>query len=165
MYLYLYLYIYMYIYVNQLISLKNTTQFHMMSQRNASFYLATTESRCSHRWYSVKKGVLKNFIGKHLCWSLFLIKLQAFRKIKNIKYSPPMHSSPKFTRSTGSAEFSMVEATIYWGERLSCGVIFVGGGEGEELSGGQLRGKRKVVLRGNSFTYCLYLQNGLEFFN
>ena len=34
-----------------------------------------SEQRCS-----VKKGVLKdfvNFIGKHLCWSLFLIKLQA----------------------------------------------------------------------------------------
>ena len=126
--MYIYICIYMYIYVNQLISLKNTTQFHMMSQRNASFYLATTESRSSHPWCSVKKGVLKNFIGKHLCWSLFLIKLQAFRKIKNIKYSPPMHSSPQFTRSTGSAEFSMVEATIYWGGWFSCGVIFVGGG-------------------------------------
>ena len=34
----------------------------------------------SHRRCSVKKGVLKkiaNFIGKHLCWSFFLIKLQA----------------------------------------------------------------------------------------
>ena len=35
-----------------------------------------------------KKAVLKNFAifaGKHLCWSLFLIKLQAFRPIlKNI---------------------------------------------------------------------------------
>ena len=32
-----------------------------------------------------KIGVLKNFIrftGKHLCWSLFLIKLQAFRPAK-----------------------------------------------------------------------------------
>ena len=38
--------------------------------------------RSSHRRYSVKKGVLKNFAnfkGKHLCWSLFLIKLQAWR--------------------------------------------------------------------------------------
>ena len=131
----------MYIYVNQLISLKNTTQFHMMSQRNASFYLATTESRSSHPWCSVKKGVLKNFIGKHLCWSLFLIKLQAFRKIKNIKYSPPMHSSPQFTRSTGSAEFSMVEATIYWGGWFSCGVIFVGGG-GDYPVGNYMGGER-----------------------
>ena len=37
--------------------------------------------RSSHRRCSVKKGVLKkfgNFPGKHLCWSLFLIKLQAW---------------------------------------------------------------------------------------
>ena len=38
--------------------------------------------RSSHRRCSVKKGVLKNFAeltGKHLCWCLFLIKLQALR--------------------------------------------------------------------------------------
>ena len=36
--------------------------------------------RSSHRKCSVKKDVLKtfaNFTGKHLCWILFLIKLQA----------------------------------------------------------------------------------------
>ena len=40
--------------------------------------------RSSHRRCSVKKGFpknLANFTGKHLCWSLFLIKLQAFRCI------------------------------------------------------------------------------------
>ena len=40
------------------------------------------ESRSSHRICS-KKTVLKNFTistRKHLCWSLFLIKLQAFLK-------------------------------------------------------------------------------------
>ena len=45
--------------------------------------LSQTPSRSSHRRCSVKKGVLKNFanfIGKHLCWSLFLIKLLAFIK-------------------------------------------------------------------------------------
>ena len=34
-----------------------------------------------HQRCSVKRGVLEklaNFIGKHLCWSLFIIKLQAF---------------------------------------------------------------------------------------
>ena len=38
--------------------------------------------RSSHQRWSVKKAVLKNFaifIGKHQCWSLFLIRLQAFR--------------------------------------------------------------------------------------
>ena len=32
----------------------------------------------THHWRSVEKGVLKhfpNFIGKHLCWSLFLINV------------------------------------------------------------------------------------------
>ena len=36
--------------------------------------------RSSHRRFSAKQGVLKNFAnftGKHRCWSLFLIKLQA----------------------------------------------------------------------------------------
>ena len=33
--------------------------------------------KSSHRWCSVKKVFLKNF-GKHLCWSLFLIKLKVF---------------------------------------------------------------------------------------
>ena len=43
----------------------------------------STNIRSSHRRCSVKKGVFKNFpnfTGKHLCQSLFLIKLQAFRQ-------------------------------------------------------------------------------------
>ena len=38
-----------------------------------------------------KKAVLKNFsvfTGKHLCWSLFLIKLQAFRSATSLKRDP-----------------------------------------------------------------------------
>ena len=41
------------------------------------------ESSHSHVFF--KRGVLKNFAnirGKHLCWSLFLIKLQAFRLLR-----------------------------------------------------------------------------------
>ena len=41
--------------------------------------------RSSHQRRSVKKGVLENltnFTGKHPCWSLFLIKLQASTFIK-----------------------------------------------------------------------------------
>ena len=44
--------------------------------------------RSSHRRCSLKKGLLKNFtifIGKHLCWSLFLIKLQALRPVTLLK--------------------------------------------------------------------------------
>ena len=43
--------------------------------------LRLTRSRSSHRRCSVKKEILKdfaNFTWKHLCRSLFLIKLQAF---------------------------------------------------------------------------------------
>ena len=37
--------------------------------------------RSNHRRWTIKNSVLKNFVistGKHLCWSLFLIKLQVF---------------------------------------------------------------------------------------
>ena len=45
-----------------------------------SNFLTESIIRSSHRRCSVKKAVLKefaNFTGKHRCWSLFLIKLQA----------------------------------------------------------------------------------------
>ena len=45
-------------------------------------------ARSSHRSCSVKKSILKNFSnfsGKHLCWSLVLIKLQAFRPATLLK--------------------------------------------------------------------------------
>ena len=48
-------------------------------------------SRSSHRVYSVKKGILKNsanFTEKDLCWSLFLIKLQAFKPAYLLKRDP-----------------------------------------------------------------------------
>ena len=38
-----------------------------------------------------KKGFLKNFAnftGKHLCWNLFLIKLQALRPVTLLKRDP-----------------------------------------------------------------------------
>ena len=44
--------------------------------------------RSSHRGYSVKKDFLNNFAnftGKHLCQSLFLTRLQAFRHVTLIK--------------------------------------------------------------------------------
>ena len=45
-------------------------------------------NRSSHWRCSVKKGVLKNFAnftGKYLCWSLFLINLQALRSATLLK--------------------------------------------------------------------------------
>ena len=49
------------------------------------------KSRSSHQRCSIKKAVLKNiaiFTGIHLCWSLFLIKLQALRPATLIKETP-----------------------------------------------------------------------------
>ena len=46
------------------------------------FLLICFGDRGSHQKVFYKKGVLKNFVnftGKHLCWSLFLINLQAWR--------------------------------------------------------------------------------------
>ena len=48
-------------------------------------FLRTPPNRSSHWRCSIKKAAPKNFIiftGKHLCWSLFLIKLQACNIIK-----------------------------------------------------------------------------------
>ena len=43
-------------------------------------YFVYCQKQTSEWRFSVKKGVLKDFVnfkGKHLCWSLFLINLQA----------------------------------------------------------------------------------------
>ena len=62
--------------------------------------------RNNHRRCSVKKGFLKsfaNFTGKHLCWRLFLIKLQAWRpKICEIFKNAHFEEHP---RTAASAYF------------------------------------------------------------
>ena len=48
-------------------------------------YFKSGLSEAATRGALLKKSVLKNFAnhtGKHLCWSLFLIKLQAYNFIK-----------------------------------------------------------------------------------
>ena len=48
----------------------------------ASLVFIKNRCRSSRSQMFFKIGVLKNFAmftGKHLCWSLFLIKMQAFR--------------------------------------------------------------------------------------
>ena len=54
-----------------------------------SFNVMTLHSS-SHQRCSLKMAILKNsvlFTGKHLCWNLFLIKLQAFRPVTLLKRS------------------------------------------------------------------------------
>ena len=61
---------------------KNSGTIHLKIIKRTDLLIAENEldrnCKSSHRRYSVKRGVLKNFpnfTGKHLCWSLFLIKL------------------------------------------------------------------------------------------
>ena len=64
-------------------------------ERKIFFYfkvvLSFIVNRSSHRRCSIKKAVLKNFVtftGSHLCWSLLLIKLQAWSSATLLKETP-----------------------------------------------------------------------------
>ena len=68
--------------------------------------------RSSHRRYSVKKVVLKNvadFTGQHLCWSLFLIKLQALKAYHFMRETP---------RQVLSCEYCEIFKNTYFEKRL-----------------------------------------------
>ena len=57
-------------------------------------------SSCSQMFFKI--GLFKNFAnftGKHLCWSLFLIKLQAFRSSNLFYRTPPVAASKMFFSS------------------------------------------------------------------
>ena len=61
---------------------------HLEELINSFSKILQSVARNSHQRCSLKKGVLKNlanFTEKHLCWSLFLIKLQAFRPVTLFK--------------------------------------------------------------------------------
>ena len=61
-----------------------------MPESYSIFALSWSSSRSSRRRCSIKKAVLKNFTiftGKHLCWSLFLTKLQASIPYENFWFS------------------------------------------------------------------------------
>ena len=58
----------------QLITIIDLVHKHLKRQKGAVFGTAWNH-------FSVEKGALKNFVnfaGKHLCWSLILIKLQLY---------------------------------------------------------------------------------------
>ena len=59
----------------------------------------------------MKKGVLKNFTiftGKHLCWSLFLIKLQALRAATRTS----IYICLKITTTISTIKSQLVEYTF-----------------------------------------------------
>ena len=69
-------------------------------------------SRSSHWRCSIKKGALKNFAvltEKHLCWSLFLIKLQAWRHATLLNETPTQ---------VFSWEYCEIFKNIYFEEHL-----------------------------------------------
>ena len=74
--------------------------------------------KSSHLKFSVKKGVLKNFAsftGKHPCWSLFLIKLQAFRVATLLKETPTQVFSSEICeifKNTYFEEFLRMTASV-----------------------------------------------------
>ena len=84
--------------VNTNINIKTT---HLISLTFFSYFLSfdshvfiffvfciSSNYKCSHRKCSVKKGAIRNFAkftGKHLCQSLFLIKLQAWSFAKFLR--------------------------------------------------------------------------------
>ena len=57
---------------------------------SAQLHFRKSYFRSTHQRCSVKKGNLKNFAnfkGKHLCWSLFLIKLQVLKLLVTVSTS------------------------------------------------------------------------------
>ena len=80
------------------------------------YFNVVINNKSSHRKCSGKKSVLKNFAnltGRHLCWILFLIKLQAFRLKQEIfwknhilfSFKPltkPLFQIPKLSIYTGA---------------------------------------------------------------
>ena len=70
------------------------------------FYISIYGS--SHRRCSVEKGVYKNFVnftGKHLCWSLFLIKLQATTASEFIGDTTLLHETILKKHTKGKTNF------------------------------------------------------------
>ena len=65
-----------------------------IKQKNSKLYIKqknSLNSRSSHQRCSIEKSVLKNFsifTAKHLCWSFFLIELQAWRPAILLKETP-----------------------------------------------------------------------------
>ena len=82
----------------------------------------------SHRSYSVEKGVLKNFTGRHFCWSPFLIKLQAPSKKETLaqEFSCEFCEISKNTFFTNTSGRLLLENTakcfkfLYYNHLLLC---------------------------------------------
>ena len=78
--------------------------------------------RSSHRKCSIKKGILinfANFTGKHLYWSLFLIKLHAFwcsceicKIFKNTSFEEHLRTTASDSYKTKGYNFSGITVAL-----------------------------------------------------
>ena len=69
------------------------------------------------RMCSVKEGVFKNFasfLGQHLYWSLFLIKLQSFRPATLLKTDSNKGASFEFFKSTYFEELLQTTTSVFF---------------------------------------------------
>ena len=77
----------------------HTSYLHKFWKLHISKQKKSLHSRTSHQRCSIEKAVLKNFsifTGKHLCWSFFLIQLQAWRPAILLKETPTQVFSCEF---------------------------------------------------------------------
>ena len=88
------------------------------------FKLVFTLFRSSHRRWFIKKAVLKNFTiftWKRLCWSLFLMKLQAFRSailLERDSNTGVLLSLLRKFKNTYFEEHLQTSASVYWNDLL-----------------------------------------------
>ena len=71
-------------------------------------YIFATSSRSSHQRCSVKKAafnIFAIFAGKNLCWSLYLIRLQAWRPATLLKSDSNAGSSCKYCKIINNTYF------------------------------------------------------------
>ena len=80
-----------------------------------------TEAATRDQRYSIKKVDLENskiLTGKHLCWSLFLIKLQTFRSVTLLKKDPSQVFSCEFCRNFKNIHFEEHLRTVASGKKV-----------------------------------------------
>ena len=80
--------------------------------RSCASYIMSTRNRSSRRNFSIEKLYLKVFVvftGKYLCWSIFLVKLHAFRPycgiLKNTYFEKRLQTAASGERSYIGKDF------------------------------------------------------------
>ena len=81
------------------------------------------KSRSCHQKCSIKKAIINNFAkftGKHLCWSLLLLKLKAFRSATLLKENPTLMFFCKYCEIFKNVYFEKhLQTTAFANSRVS----------------------------------------------